>query len=855
MSRGQPSCLVLADDEGRPDYLLHGRPQAQDGAPSPADRRRQRVHDRRGRAGTRRATSSPPRSAWSSPTRHHRVDGPLRRRRDRVARRLPRRRRGPGARALDRLPRRRVRRGASSGRPRRCTPATRVDRGGRGHAPAAAAGGAPPRPQPPARHHATATSPSCAPARRGSSRGHRRLRRAGQPASGSPRSSSSTTSRLFAGNVAHVKAVKLRFPDRRDDLAKRLLHTLRLDLPRPGAGRARAHAPHPRAERRGEPAPPPPCSGSTGAPSVPRTSPCPTPTSSPSGSSSAATSSPRAARARSGIVSFLAASRWRKEDHAKLEKRWLGFQKKYTSERFRALPSFPLLSLPLKEGDLLEYLQDPSNTGYPLGGALAIEMAELLFKRTAGNYEETREAHRRGRRHRVAAHPPAQAQVRGRRASFERRLEVLTWPSTASIWSTRRTAAETAWRGARPSRSGASRAALGDHRAAAAHFQPGEELVTAANVALAVGAPLLLTGEPGTGKTQVAHYFAWYFGIEETLFQLHVRSTTTASDLLYRFDLRWATSTPRATPPARVSRSTAPPSSTRARSGAPTRPTPLRIVLIDEIDKAPRDFPNDLLHVLDQHSFDVPEVARTIAGRREGARARRLRRHHQQQRAAPPGALPAPLRLPFPHPLHSSATPLLRNAVEARAGDFPNLDVETRKAAIERFLRELRGRDLRKPPATARASGVARRAQRPRRPNAREGLRRGQARRGSPPSLGPRKRPRRPRPAMSPSDAGLGSLLAALRSAGCPGRRRRDPEASRGCSPWSPTWTGNASAGWSPAWWPSRSSRRRRSTGCSMPGSKEAERVVVKGSHGAANDPAAAARGRYGRSGSDGSRP
>ena len=55
---------------------------------------------------------------------------------------------------------------------------------------------------------------------------------------------------------------------------------------------------------------------------------------------------------------------------------------------------------------------------------------------------------------------------------------------------------------------------LGSHRTAARHYQPDADLVDAVNVALAVGAPLLLTGEPGTGKTQVAHYLAWYFDID-----------------------------------------------------------------------------------------------------------------------------------------------------------------------------------------------------------------------------------------------------------------------------------------------------------------------------------------------------
>jgi len=44
------------------------------------------------------------------------------------------------------------------------------------------------------------------------------------------------------------------------------------------------------------------------------------------------------------------------------------------------------------------------------------------------------------------------------------------------------------------------------------------------------------------------------------------------------------------------------------------------VVLLDEIDKASRDFPNDLLNVLDQHSFEVPETGATIS--RDGKRRR-----------------------------------------------------------------------------------------------------------------------------------------------------------------------------------------------------------------------------------------
>ncbi len=235
-------------------------------------------------------------------------------------------------------------------------------------------------------------------------------------------------------------------------------------------------------------------------------------------------------------------------------------------------------------------------------------------------------------------------------------------------------------------------ATLCSHQEAAKHYQPDPDLVDAVNVALAVGAPLLLTGEPGTGKTQVGHYLAWYFGIEDSLFPLYVRSTTTAEDLLYRFDavayLHAANDPANADKP--VERKTF------------VKPGPLwkayeaegpSVVLIDEIDKAPRDFPNDLLNVLDQHEFHVPESERWV--RRGG-------------KAPPVVVITSNSERRLPEPFlrrcvfhHIELTPeLLRRAVAARVQDFPTLAESVREAAIQRFL-ELRGREIRKPPATA----------------------------------------------------------------------------------------------------------------------------------------------------------
>ena len=134
-----------------------------------------------------------------------------------------------------------------------------------------------------------------------------------------------------------------------------------------------------------------------------------------------------------------------------------------------------------------------------------------------------------------------------------------------------------------------------------------DDLKVAVNAAVRLRRPLLVKGEPGTGKTVLAHEIATALGTE--LIEWSVKSTTKAQQGLYEYDavarLRdGQLGDPRVHDIAHYIR--------RGKLWeAFTRPAP-PVLLIDEIDKADLEFPNDLLQELDRMAFDVYETGETV---------------------------------------------------------------------------------------------------------------------------------------------------------------------------------------------------------------------------------------------------
>ncbi len=211
------------------------------------------------------------------------------------------------------------------------------------------------------------------------------------------------------------------------------------------------------------------------------------------------------------------------------------------------------------------------------------------------------------------------------------------------------------------------------------------ELKMAVNAALALQRPLLIKGEPGTGKTMLAEEVAAALG--RPLLQWHIKSTTKAHQGLYEYDAV-----------SRLRDSQLGDEKVRDIRNyivqgvlwqAFESETPV-VVLIDEIDKADIEFPNDLLRELDRMEFHVYETRQTIQ-----ARLRPLIIITSNNEKDLPDAF---LRRCFFHYIAFPDRDTLQAIVDVH---FPGIREDVLRAALDTFftLRDVPG--LKKKPSTS----------------------------------------------------------------------------------------------------------------------------------------------------------
>ncbi len=139
-----------------------------------------------------------------------------------------------------------------------------------------------------------------------------------------------------------------------------------------------------------------------------------------------------------------------------------------------------------------------------------------------------------------------------------------------------------------------------------------DELAKIVNISMALEMPLLLKGEPGTGKTMLAHAISEAFAMR--LIVLNVKSSMKLVDALYQYDTLTRLNDSRFGDSKR-NVSNIEDYIRMGKIGQAFVADERVVLLIDEIDKADTDFQDDMLDVLDQMEFDIMEIDKTVRAR------------------------------------------------------------------------------------------------------------------------------------------------------------------------------------------------------------------------------------------------